>query len=199
MGVQVRIDKIAEIDVDVFLAALMEYSKPKRFIVAHEGGDSNPHVHVYLDTCKTDVDVRNWVTRHFKMLKGDNKCVKKWGDDDADMRYFCKGNKTGVMKGVNVTSSFQYDKIVQWNKEFYENAPKKKDGTLTEWLVQACKTRGVSDALSIIELFIELRKGKDGICPFKHGPMLRSVYLALNDDSQVLEIALEMRQKIFGY
>lgn len=199
MGVQVRVDKIADLDVTVFMAELMRYANPQRFIVAHEGGEVNPHIHVYLDTCKSDTDIRNWISRHFKVLKGDAKCVKKWGDADSDMRYFCKGDKTGLMKGVDITASFSYEKIVQWNREYYENAPKKKEGTLTEWLVQACKTRGVKDALEIIELFIELRKGKDGICPFKHGPMLRSVYLALNDDSKVFEVALEMRQKIFGY
>lgn len=201
MGVHVRVDLIEGFDLQLFIKGILEYTSAKRFIVAREAPKNNPHVHVYLDTERTDTDVRNWVSRKFKLLKKDHKCVKKWGDTDADLRYYCKGDKTGVWKNVDILkTSFQYDEIVRFNKEFYEHAPREKNrGTVTQWLTEACRRKAIHDELGIIQEFIRLRKGKDGICPFKHGPMIRSVYLALNSESECMEIALKMREKIFGF
>lgn len=201
MGVQVRIDEIEGLDVVIFTRDLMDYASPRRSITAKEGRPNNPHVHYYLDTDRSDTDIRNWITRKYKMLTRDDKCTKKWGDEDKDMRYFCKGDKTGVWKGVHVDyTGFTYDQIVRFNKEYYEHPSQhKKDKSLTEWLTEVCKGKGIKDELGIIEEFINQRKGKDGICAFKHGPVLKSVYLALNGEGEVLSEALRMREKIFGF
>lgn len=198
MGIHVRMDSI--VGIDMAISGVLDYTKPKRFIVAKEDPGDNPHVHMYLDSEKTRDDVRNFITRKYPQWKKDHKCVKKWGDEDADLRYFCKGNKKGVWQGVNIShTSFSFDTIVRLNREFYENAPKKNDRTLTQWLTERCRLKGIKDEFGIIQEFIDSRKGKEGICPFKHGPVIRSAFCELNGTDAVFEMSMRFREKIFGF
>lgn len=201
MGIHVRIDEIEGLDVVIFTRDLMDYASPRRSITAKEGRPNNPHVHYYLDTDRSDADIRNWITRKYKVLTKDKKCVKKWGDEDKDMRYYCKGNKTGIWKGVDIDyTGFTYDQIVKFNKEYYEHPSQLKQKTnLTAWLTEICRSKGITDELGIIEEFIEQRAGKDGICAYKHGHILKSVYLALNGKGEKLSEALRIREKVFGF
>lgn len=199
MGVHVRIDLIEGLDLDVFVRVLMEYSSPRRHLVAKETPPDNPHVHIYLDTAKTVSDVRNFISRRFKELKKADKCVKAWGDGDEDLRYFVKG--TGPGSGVNVLyTSFQPMEYMKFNEAFHKfkkSSGKVAKESMTEWLVRLCMEKGVKSPMDIVSVFVDARRGREGICPFKHGPMIRSAYIELNEESVRQSMKESMCQRIF--
>lgn len=196
MGLHVRADTIEGLQVDVFIASLLEYTGATRYLIAKETPQGNPHIHCYLDTVRSTNDVRNWITRKFPVLKKHDKCVKKWGDDPVDMEYYCKG--TGKGTGICIMkTSFSPFEIAQWNKDYWDR-PKSNYGTLTESLVAECRAKGVKSQEGVVEVFCNMRIGREGICPFKHGPTIRSAWLALNCEEDRRSMYVMMAMKIFS-
>jgi len=194
MGIHVRLDILPEHDLPV--DEILQYADAKRYIVAREDPPGNPHIHMYLDTTRSKNDVRNYITRRHPAWKKDKKCVKQWGDDESDLRYFCKGDKE--TRKVNILkSTFPYNEVLVLNEQYYENYQVKKSLTLTAALVDRCRTKGIRSTHGVIEEFIEMRKGVDGICEFKHGPAIKSAFVALNGKSELIDMVNRFHDKIF--
>lgn len=195
MGIHVRMDELEGYEVP--MESVIQHADAKRYIVAKEDSGGNPHYHMYLDTEKSKNDLRNYITRKFPEWKKDKKCVKQWGDTEKDLWYFCKGDKVTHRVDIPKTS-FSFDKIMEWNQQYWTNYTP-HEATMTETLVESCRSRGIRDSHEVIKEFIRMRMGKDGICPFKHGPIIRSAWLALNGESEVWDMTEQMHAKIFSF
>lgn len=206
MGVQIRFDLFeGGPDPAAFLAKLQQYAEPTRWCCVRETNSEgdNPHVHIYIQSARSDADVRNWITRNFKSLKKDRKCVKVWGDEDEDLAYLFKGKDADTLPNVVAVSSyFTFPKQVELHALYWrvnrERAAARQAGNLTETLLAACKAAGVRESHDVIKVFLQSRVGRDGVCPFKHGPAIRSAYLALNGEWELLQEINRWDQKIFG-
>lgn len=194
MGIHVRLDVLPDIALPV--DEIIRYADARRHIVAREDPGGNPHVHIYLDTDRTKNDVRNYITRRHPQWQKDKKCVKQWGDERADLRYFCKGDKVTHKMHI-MTSTFAFNELATFRDEYYENYTAKAGTTLTAALTQRCRVKGIKSYHDVIEEFILMRKGTDGICEFKHGPAVRSAWLALNGESETVDVVNRFVQKIF--
>lgn len=209
MGIHVRLDDIHLEDSNSIhmsqelrhdINEVNKFSEPRRVLFVKEMyGEGNPHVHMYLDTKKSRDAVKCWITRNLPKYVKDQKCVKIWGDKDPDMWYFCKGKDCHTLPLV-IQTTFSHEKIVEFHKNYWQN-PSDPSTSLTDRLLHMCKHKGIKDSRGVIEEFIGWRKGKEPICEMKHGGVIKSVWLALQEEgSRDVEMFVDhMHQRIFGY
>jgi len=182
MGVQIRIDVInaerSREDIDAFLA---QY-QPTVYVAVREDPGDNLHYHIYvnLDSSPKNIGrIRAW-WKYREYIK-DALCVKKWDDSPDDMTYFYKGDD------IYRTTHSQFEqsefrsrsKIIAERMEHKKN--KKETPNLVTELVTACDAVGAKSMYDIVMVFLKSRRGKQGLCMFKHGAIVKSAYLKLNE------------------
>lgn len=205
MGIQVRFDEVKPETVEVVSALINKYIKghQKYLAVKELGKDgTNPHYHVYLELPNTQkANVRAFVKKFDSNLCGPALCVKQWGDGPSDMWYLCKGTSLGKFKAL--MSSYHALELAAFNKSYWAvNDKLKTNGkvsgeTVTQTLVRLCQQQGVTDREAITRVFVESRKGREQVCPFKHRGVILSAYAQLADASEVRDMVASMSAIIF--
>jgi len=187
MGVHVRLDCIPVFS-EAIIKSVVEHSEAAHHLCCKEDPGGNPHVHLYLDTTHSANEIRTWFARKHPEFKRADKCIKQWGDEEKDKAYFCKGK--GAKKGIDiVSSSYSFVDHLRWNAMYWEvNAEKKIGTTGVEALVAEARRTGKTGYADLASILLKQRAGREGLCPFKHGPWIRSAYYALHPEDHVSHV-----------
>lgn len=127
------------------------------YLVVREGGDENPHVHVFGRTDKKLSAVRKAVQRFLSGDRGNaSYSLKQCAEDyDGYLRYLCKGDSSSKLPEVLGRCGLEYtdDWVKQmhsayWlnNEEIVKSRQKRKriqTATVVEKLEERCKEAGV--------------------------------------------------------
>jgi len=187
---------------------LIEKDGAKVYIAAHEVGKRDgKHVHIYLEVpgvcsglCKTYrsfLNTRGW--------SGKLLSVSMWGVWKEDHRYFYKGSGSAKLDISHTTHPYPYQlerNAEFWavNKELVQLHQRKaaEKVSVTAALVEECRQRNATSTMEVLNVFIDMRMGKDQIDPFKHRGMLLSAWMELNKDTQEeMEMRSLLHRKIF--
>jgi len=161
----------------------------KAYLACEEvGKDGAEHTHMWLDLPDDRLDtVRKWIKNNAgSTFNKSQRSVVKWDDN---IRYFCKGDYVTHKVHVQITTVDPM-RIKQLNELWWAvNAQvgkkkEKKPSNMVEELVVLCKENGATSREQVARTFIRSRKGLQGLCPFKHGPVIRSAWLAVNGDEE---------------
>jgi len=189
MGVQIRIDVINDdrtrADIDSFIS---QY-KPTVYVAVREDSGDNPHYHVYVNVEANPKEIgkiRAW-WKYREYVK-DALCVKKWDDSPDDMTYFYKGDDVYRTTHSQFEQSEFRKKSVEIAKRLQHKKIKKETPNLVTELVSACDVVGAKTMYEVVKVFLKSRVGLQGLCKFKHGAIVKSAYLKLNEESpEILE------------
>lgn len=200
-GYKLRVDIFVDNDLDAVHQWIKENASAYLLVEEANEVGKNRHCHAVLWSEYKMKVLRNKFVYRFKDTHSGNKSYslgELWQDEESHVgyyRYMCKGDKLGgdvaVIGGAGV--EFTKEKIEQYHREYYENAPKrptkkrkdKSDETVEDETLRLCRERGytVNNRLAICECLVKTYKRRQrGFTEFEAERKMNYVLGQLDDD-----------------